>query len=269
LAAKPRWVWRAIAGGHWNGNKYLGDIDPIGTNFGQASLDHTFSAAGLRWDNLVLYRTPDIDGFQAALGYSFAVDNDNSVFKTGNNTRGITAGLRYLNGPLNVSMTYEQLRAKSVADATVAAGGGGKKAFTHKSDTSPKMYAIGATYDFEVVKVAAAYARTTDGLFGGAGLPENLDNQYDTAFVKGSRVNSYMLGLSAPIDGGSNVFASWQRAKPNNDRLSRAGLSRTLNGTSLAQNKALNVYSIGYTYDFSKRTNLYVRAKLGVHQRRA
>jgi predicted porin len=51
-----------------------------------------------------------------------------------------------------------------------------------------------------------------------------------------------MVGVSAPIGGASNVFASWQRADPNKNLY------------------AMDVYSLGYTYDLSKRTNLYALA---------
>jgi len=225
------------------GNKYFGDIDPFGTSFSQFSLDHGFSAAGIRWDNLVLYRTPDIAGFQAGIGYSFATDNTNAnaTYKTGNNTRGLTTGVRYLNGPLNVVVTYDQMRGKR---QTVG-------------NAKPKMYALGVTYDLEVVKLAAAYARTTDGWFGGSSTPEDLPNLYGTQFAKGFKAHSTMLGLTAPIDGNSRVFTSWQRIKPNNARLSVAAVGNIANVT---QSKTVNIYAAGYTYDFSRRTNLYTYA---------
>jgi len=211
------------------GNKYFGDIDPFGTSFTHASMDHSFSAAGVRYDNLVLYRTPDISGFQAGIGYSFATNNQVAKFKTSNNQRALTSGVRYLNGPLNVVATYDQMRD------------GGETA-------KPKMYALGATYDFEVVKVAAAYARTTDGWFdGAASLPERIGDGYIEDFAKGFKANSYMLGLTVPIDGGSKVFTSWQRIKPKNDRLTD-------------DDETSNTFAVGYTYDFSKRTNFYTYA---------
>src|SRR3546814_7143853 len=39
------------------------------------------------------------------------------------------------------------------------------------SSDLPRQYAAGVSYDFEVVKLAAAYARTTDGWFTGQDLP--------------------------------------------------------------------------------------------------
>ncbi|CFU89687.1 outer membrane porin protein [Bordetella pertussis] len=60
-------------------------------------------------------------------------------------------------------------------------------------------------------------------------------------FADGFKANSYMVGLSAPIGGASNVFGSWQMVDPK------------LTGGD----EKMNVFSLGYTYDLSKRTNLY------------
>jgi len=53
-----------------------------------------------------------------------------------------------------------------------------------------------------------------------------------------------MFGLSAPLGEGSKVFTSVQIIKPKNDKLTGA-------------DETTNVYSVGYTYEFSKRTGLY------------
>jgi len=282
-------------------DKYLGDIDPFGNGFGQAAIDHTMSGTG-RYDNLVLYRSPDFNGFQFGIGYSFS-DNGDYHFRTSENIRALTAGLRYVNGPLNVSATYEQLR--NIASWNTAADG-----------AKPRTYAIGATYDFEVVKLAAAYTRTTDGWFGGktmgVGLnksPESyLDDQGaivtdslygDRTFIDKDRVNSYMLGATVPIGGASKLMMSWQMASPNKhikdrrydetrvialaeaedalDSLADDLADKVIAGDltvdeALAQYDAAensiqgdrgrraHTFSAAYTYDLSKRTNLYAYA---------
>ncbi|KAG1583167.1 hypothetical protein G6F46_015143 [Rhizopus delemar] len=53
-----------------------------------------------------------------------------------------------------------------------------------------------------------------------------------------------MLGATLPVGGASSVFASWQHVAPSNDKLTGGDAN-------------MNVYSVGYTYDLSKRTNLY------------
>jgi len=210
-------------------SKYLAPIDPFGTAFNQANIGHSISSANTRrLDNLVLYRTPDIEGFQLGVGYSFQTGNGDADFSTHQNSRSITAGIRYLNGPLNVAVAYDQARNSN-------------------SENKAKVYALGASYDFEVVKVAAAYARTSDGWLDGQGTL-GLGNDYSTeTYAKGFRANSFMLGLTAPIDNNSRVFTSFQLVKPKNDRLT-------------GDDETSNVYSVGYTYDLSKRTSLYAYA---------
>ncbi|KAG0737819.1 hypothetical protein G6F24_017804 [Rhizopus arrhizus] len=65
---------------------------------------------------MVMYQTPSFSGFQFGVGYSFNVNDTNAAqtgFKTADNTRAITTGLRYVNGPLNAALTYDQLNASN------------------------------------------------------------------------------------------------------------------------------------------------------------
>ena len=215
-------------------SKYLAAIDPFGAGYGQANYGQVFSSANtVRYDNMVMYQTPSFSGFQFGAGYSFNVAGSGN-FATNDNVRGITTGLRYVNGPLNIAATFDQLNP------------------VHSSDegATPRSWAVGGSYDFEVVKLALAYARTTDGWFAGqgpgaptGGVPGTTS--YPTySFADGFKANSYMVGLSAPIGGASSLFGSWQRIDPSNDNLT--------GGDSTS-----NVFSLGYTYDLSKRTNLY------------
>src|SRR5690606_1193778 len=56
--------------------KYLaGVVSPFGTDFGQAKAGTTFGAMGsIRYDNMVMYQTPNFAGFQLGVGYSFNVN---------------------------------------------------------------------------------------------------------------------------------------------------------------------------------------------------
>lgn len=221
-------------------SKYFGSIDPFGAGFAQANIGAGMSAMNTqRYDNMVMYQTPSFSGFQFGLGYSFSADDNNTTqtgFKTANNTRAITTGARYVNGPLNVALSYDQLNRANQ----------GK---TGRQDTTPRMYGIGASYDFEVVKLALAYARTQNGWFAGQGVNNGVGsfNLGTNVFADDFAANSYMLGLSAPIGGASNIFTSWQHVSPSN----------SANLTGQADNKNMDIFSLGYTYDLSKRTNLY------------
>ncbi|SUV69568.1 outer membrane porin protein [Bordetella avium] len=207
---------------------------------------------------MVMYQTPSFSGFQFGIGYSFSADDTKSDkdgfvngvytkngvpgqtgFATADNTRAITTGLRYTNGPLNVALSYDQLNASN-------------KLSNAQTNATPRAYAIGGSYDFEVVKLALAYGRTTDGWFAGQSLPSgtSLSGFGTNVFADGFKANSYMVGLSAPIGGASNVFGSWQMVDPSNNKLT---------GVKGAD-ETMNVFSLGYTYDLSKRTNLYTYA---------
>ncbi|MBO9354514.1 porin [Bordetella petrii] len=216
-------------------SKYFSDIDPFSLSYLNSTMGSSFSAANtVRYDNMVMYQTPSWSGFQGGVGYSFSTDDVEGPtnFKRSENNRAVTAGIRYVGGPLQVAFTYDQQ-------------------FRYPSQPQPQQFILGAAYDFEVVKVSLAYGRTKDGVFvgqdfdlGGGAFNTNtpakgLGNTNDRFTWDGLKVNSYLVGLSAPIGGASNVFGSWQRADPNK------GLEK------------MDIYSLGYTYDLSKRTNLY------------
>ncbi|NMU89223.1 porin [Achromobacter ruhlandii] len=223
-------------------SKYFGSIDPFGAGFGQANIGTGFSAANTqRYDNMVMYQTPSFSGFQFGVGYSFNADDNKTAetgFRTADNTRAITTGLRYVNGPLNVALTYDQLNRSNV----------GKSGDV---DTTPRQYILGGSYDFEVVKLALAAGRTENGWFAGPGvngnslLSKNIADNLTNTFQKNFKANSYLVGLSAPIGGASNVFGSWQMVDPKGSFSDDNNLEK------------MNVFSAGYTYDLSKRTNLY------------
>jgi len=225
------------------GSNYLADIDPFYTSYTQSNLGLGFSAANtMRWDNMVMYRSPSMSGFEFAAGYSFNADDTNANetgFRTADNSRGITVGARYVQGPLNFTLTYDQLN------------GSNRAAIDH--DATPRQYAAGISYDLEVVKLAAAYGRTTDGWFVGQDLPGGtpFSDEFGTnRYVDGFKANAYMLGATLPVGGASSVFTSWQHVSPSNDRLTGGDAN-------------MNVWSVGYTYDLSKRTNLYAYGSYG------
>ncbi|HEY7803956.1 MAG TPA: porin, partial [Orrella sp.] len=71
------------------------------------------------------------------------------------------------------------------------------------------------------------------------------DNTNGAVFYEpGARTNQWMFGLSAPISKTSKVFASVQQLRPGGD-------------FTLGDRTTQTTSSIGYTYNLSKRTNLY------------
>lgn len=221
---------------------FAGVASPFGTDWSQAQIGAAFSTAGsLRYDNMVMYQTPNFSGFQFGLGYSFNANGSQAFKQSGGdepNTRAWTTGLRYSNGPIAAALTYDQFKSADTA-ATRA---------TNKAGISVKSWNLGASYDFEVVKVHAAFGQTRNGWFE---APSALDSKV-TGFdsftgmnaIDGLKINSYALGLSAPVGANGKVLAGWTMADLRND------------GTG-ASGRKQQVYSLGYSYGLSKRTSVY------------
>ncbi|MDX3893524.1 porin [Pusillimonas sp.] len=210
--------------------KYFADVaSPFGVDFGQAAAGTTFnSAASLRYDNMVMYQTPNFSGFQFGVGYSFNASGSQGFEVDGEdpNTHAWTTGLRYANGPIGLAATYDQFEAPE----TLPVDGGVKV----------KSWNVGASYDFSVARLHAGFGQTRNGWFQGITFAD-LDTAGALVVEDGMRVNSYTVGLSAPV-GPGEVMASWGMADPR--------------GTA-GDDEKQNVYSLGYTYPLSKRTNIY------------
>jgi predicted porin len=236
---------------------FAGVANPFGDAFGQAGVTTTFGAASTaRWDNMVMYQTPSFSGFQFGVGYSFNTgttnsgdDNSTGTNDTNwdvdgaaeNNNKGITTGLRYSNGPIGAAVTYDQIKNDSI----VGAG----------TSNKIKAWNLGLSYDFEVVKLHAGFGQTRDGWmdsdgYGGGAAAVNPGtgrgvtgaNVGGNIFIEGLDANLYTVGLSAPLGNGSLMAA-----------FNMADFDDT-NGRDFEKQ---HVYSLGYTYSLSKRTNVY------------
>ena len=227
------------------GSKYFGAIDPFGMGFDQANMGAAFTAVNTnRYDNMVMYQTPNFSGFQFGVGYSFNADGNQSwdnestsgYNSKDSNKKAVTTGLRYANGPIAAALSYDQVKSGLTA-AQFAAG---------DSNVTIKSWNLGGTYDFEIVKLHLAGGQTRNGLFQAQGYG-NLGNA-DTAFVgaDGLKVNSYLVGLSAPLGAGT-LMGSWTMADPTSEPDNTVG----------QEYEKQNTFSLGYTYGLSKRTNVY------------
>src|SRR5690606_3035493 len=102
-------------------SKYFGAIDPFGLGFNQANMGAAFTAANTaRYDNMIMYQTPNFSGFQFGVGYSFNADGSQLWDVDGTdlddeNSKAWTTGLRYANGPLAVALTYDRMEVPTVA----------------------------------------------------------------------------------------------------------------------------------------------------------
>lgn len=229
-------------------------IDPFGAAFGTAALDSSFGTQFIRYSNMVMYTTPNLNGFTGSVGYSFdtglagfAPAGSGAVaplpgapfaYETNNKMRAVSVGLRYANGPLLLGAAFDQINAPSSLNL---------------NQDKVTSWMIGGTYDFKVVKVHAAYGQQNGGIIEGsstlssAGFTAGDTNtRGGVLFANGAKVQSWMVGLSAPVSGATNVFASVQQMLPGG----------TFDGPNVYTNNQ-TIASIGATYDLSKRTNLY------------
>ena len=236
-------------------SKYLSAVaDPFGGGFDQANIGGAFTSANtVRYDNLVMYQTPNFSGFQFGVGYSFNADGKQAWDKdikdplTGNviannkdlNRQAITTGLRYANGPIGLAVTYDQIRDRGL---TLSNG-----VYSQGDDTTIKSWNIGGSYDFEVVKAYVAFGQTRNGLFEGQTYGD-LNQQ--KLLGKGLKVNSYLVGLSAPVGAGS-IMGSWTMADP------RSAPDTLANSNGPWELKKQHTFSLGYSHPLSKRTNVY------------
>jgi len=220
-------------------------VDPFGAGFGQLNMGNAFTSGNtLRLDNVLMYKTPTLSGFQAGLGYSFATgltSNGGTTgygFATNNNSRQVTVGVKYANGPIYAAASYEKAYA---ADTTTQNG------------NSINSANIAGSYDFKVVKLAAGFGVTRDGFWAGSGAGgtgatiATAPNSQTSAmvFAPGTSFNAYIVGATVPVNAVSRVLLSWTMIAPDGD-------TKTLYSAKNQQSLGL-----GYTYDFTKRTNLY------------
>ncbi|MGD9773480.1 porin [Diaphorobacter sp.] len=165
---------------------------------------------GIRKSNMISYFTPKFSGFSGAIGYGFDEQTTGSL---GEYIGGYVA---YDNGPLSVALSYDQSKLGAAAAGTTAA---------RKIDRD--TIALGASYDFGVAKVSGIYQQV----------------KHDEAGRNDVKVNSYALGVSAPVGSSGIVKAQYAMYDQKN--------------VVQGRDAEANHFSLGYQHNLSKRTALY------------
>ena len=240
-------------------------IDPFRGGLGQARMAFAFGSANsnTKYSNLIKLMAEPAAGLKVGIGYSFApqmttvyFDGNQAIstgsdynFGTMNNTRLITTGVSYASGPLMLAATYDQVMPNA-GDANFPNSMPG--------NTNIREWIVGGKYDFTVVQVSAAIGQNRGGVINLQGVSltttgkPTIDpsawggGQGAMLFDPDMRFNSIMLGFTLPLGDASKIFSSWTHA-------ANTSSSHALNSVG-----AQDAYSIGYQYDFTKRTNLYV-----------
>jgi general bacterial porin, GBP family len=220
----------------------FGSVDPFGTGWGIFGLQGTFiPSTTLREDNSIIWASPSWAGFKFAAMYSANV-NGQETAPSGNNTRAYNLGANWTWGPLFLAATYDVINFPGATTATPCLG-------TVNGCDDQKMLQIGGSFDFKIVKLHAAYANQDNIVvvptIGGVS-PIIPGAAYIPAGVGNYSNNALMVGVSVPLFGGS-LLASYQMSDADNIDTATHDLEPDY-----------TVWGIGYSYPFSRRTNMYV-----------
>ncbi|WP_417251396.1 porin [Castellaniella sp.] len=216
-------------------------------------IDKTFGAASVRVDNMFIYQTPNMSGFQAGVGYAAegAVVRTNVDPDANNQDRNsyLSLGVQYRDEALHAAATYDRVGNGEYANAATS-------------------WALVGSYDFGVAKLALGYgqdryakingvgAYSNEALFGEvfteAGSP--VKGYEDYLATHDFKASNYYVGLSVPLAGGT-VGMAWGRTASNLDDADKLG--------DYAGDQ--NIYSARYVYPLSKRTSLYVYGAYGTN----
>ncbi len=240
-------------------NDYISELTPFGPgDFASASLGLSFGSANAeRFSNMIRLETDRIEGFKAGIGYTFSSQIPSAYVMNGtlplvpgesrdynfasqDNLRALSSGIQYKSGPLYTTATYDSY----YPNAATAKG----------QVPNASAWILGAAYDIGLFKVSGAYGQTRNAWLNPAQLiqtftqPSNLGTTNNSIiFDQNIAVDSYLLGLTYSPNKVTNIFLSWQMAKPSGGMVSNTYFPT---GTQ-------TVYSFAYTYNFTPRTNIY------------
>lgn len=226
--------------GSFNVNNYMA----MSTGWGDYSskLGH-FGLNRARYDNMVTYQTPRFAGVRVSAQYSFANSGTEAVH-TAANQRYAGLGVDYANGPFTAGLIVDSIFNTNTATET------------NTEDTLGVT--LGASYDFEVVKVfgLAQYGQNENkfGALKNRGVYTAATADDPASLVTDEGVTGYMiqLGMTAPVLGGT-AYATVNYSDAESD------LDKTV-GTTGSQDFTGYGVALGYTYNLSKRTYVYTYA---------
>ncbi|NOL50266.1 porin [Pelistega europaea] len=249
------------------GDAFVSGFDPFQTGWNQASSNNTFGDVVFRrYDSVIKYVSPDFSGFQFGVGLVHSdkkiTKNGNYIYKvdektgktlydqplSGGKTTGVTFGFGYNNGPLSFGASADIAKVKTY----------GLLVPQSKTMTS---WALGASYDFDVVKVYAMYGQQHNGQFGEDSgsyfdsvsdmkvIFDNGKEAYLGNVIQGDglRNQAWLVGLSAPVGEAGKVLFSYQGGVLKNKDVDNLKFKT-------------HAFSLGYRHALSKRTSVYALA---------
>lgn len=235
----------------------VGMINAFGTSYGEftAQASNVFSLAG-QWDNMIAYETPDFAGFKLFAQYGMG-SNDNENESSSN--RFYSLGVTYNNGPFAGYFAVDSINYKT------AKFNQGEWPNNGDDIDDSLTVTLGGSYDFEVVKIYLGAQYFDEVRLSSLGGPICRANDVRDLGISGfdlsindiAKLKGYGISLSgdAPLAGGRVMFGLGYVDADAADSLDKA-LSQNIVGFRDFEIQRY-VVSAGYSYPFSKRTDVY------------
>lgn len=235
----------------------VGMINAFGTSYGEftAQASNVFSLAG-QWDNMIAYETPDFAGFKLFTQYGMG-SNDNENESSSN--RFYSLGVTYNNGPFAGYFAVDSINYKTAKFS--------KGEWPNNGDDidGSLTVTLGGSYDFDVVKIYLGAQYFDEVRLSSLGGPICRANDVRDLGISGfdlsindiAKLKGYGISLSgdAPLAGGRVMFGLGYVDADAADSLDKA-LSQNIAGFRDFEIQRY-VVSAGYSYPFSKRTDVY------------
>lgn len=232
----------------------VGMINAFGTSYGEftAQASNVFSLAG-QWDNMIAYETPDFAGFKLFAQYGMG-SNDNENESSSN--RFYSLGVTYNNGPFAGYFAVDSINYKTAKFSQ------GEWPNNGDDIDDSLTVTLGGSYDFDVVKIylGAQYfdevrLSSLGGVIGRAN--SILDNLLGMKVNDAVKIKGYGISLSSdsPLAGGRVMFGLGYVDAEASDSMDRVLTSDKIPVNSIDIKRY--VVSAGYSYPFSKRTDVY------------
>lgn len=232
----------------------VGSVSAFGTSFGNyAAQAGAIFATSTVYDNMIAYSTPSFGGVTVYAQYSMGKsqsqswDADNAKWKPemveneSSTDRYYAIGAEYANGPAKLFFAVDSTNYASWTP--VDPSNSAKPGYSAKDTDDSLTVTLGGNYDFNVAKLYAGVQYFDEVAGKWIGASANKPGK-----VKGWAAT---VSASAPVAGGNAMLGVGYTD-------ASAADSVTDNGNS-ARDFDLSrwVVSAGYTYNLSKRTNLY------------
>ena len=235
----------------------VGMINAFGTSYGEftAQASNVFSLAG-QWDNMIAYETPDFAGFKLFAQYGMG-SNDNENESSSN--RFYSLGVTYNNGPFAGYFAVDSINYKTAKFS--------QSEWPNNGDDIDDSLTVtlGGSYDFDVVKIYLGAQYFDEVRLSSLGGPICRANDVRDLGISGfdlsindiAKLKGYGISLSgdAPLAGGRGMFGLGYVDADAADSLDKA-LSQNIAGFRDFEIQRY-VVSAGYSYPFSKRTDVY------------